>query len=168
MTKINGIPTEFDLSKLHKCADLIYYDGPLLTHYATETGDHYLMYWVDADEECNRWLLARIELESLNGYLNKQYTLYQLLQGSIDSIIWVLDVDGNMQCRECLVTTANNLPTDYMPEKDALYEFETNSDYLNSMIDKYELEVPSKERSFFNTFISRMGLTINSRKIAVL
>lgn len=168
MTIITGINTEFNINKLHKCADLIYYDGPLLTHYSTESGDNYLMYWVDADDECNRWLLARIELESLNAYLNKQCTLYQLLQGSLDAIIWVLDIDRNMQCRECKVTTANSLPADYMPEEDVLYEFEAKSDYINPMIDKYELEVPSKERNIFNTFIQRMGWTANFRKVAVL
>lgn len=62
-----------------------------------------------------------------------------------------------MQCRECKVTTANSLPADYMPEEDVLYEFEAKSDYINPMIDKYEQEVPSKERNIFNTFIQRMG-----------
>lgn len=168
MTQPIGIQTDFDISKLHKCADLILYDGPLLTHYSTESGDHYLMYWVDADEKYNRWLLARIELGSLNDYLEKRCTLYQLLQSSVDSVIWIMDIDSNMQCHECLVTTPSSLPADYMPEKDALYEFETKSDYLNPMIDKYELEVPSRERNIFNTFIQRMGWTANFRKVAVL
>lgn len=168
MTTITGIKTYFDIGKLHKCADLIYFDGPLLTHYSTDSGDNYVMYWVDTDESCNRWLMARIDLESLQKYLNKECSLYALLQGSLDSILWVLDIDSNMNCVECWITTPNALPAVYMPEKDAIYEFETKSDYLDTINDTYELAVPSKERSIFNIFIHKMGWTANSRKIAML
>lgn len=47
-------------------------------------------------------------------------------------------------------------------------EFDTKSDYLDTLNDTYELAVPTKERSIFNIFIHKMGWTANSRKIAML
>lgn len=48
--EINGYPMEFNLQKLMKCSDLIYFDGPLLSHYIDDSGDNYLLYWLESDE----------------------------------------------------------------------------------------------------------------------
>ena len=53
MKTINGFSINFDFSKLIKVADLIYYDGPLLSHYVSNKGENYLFYWVDVDNEYN-------------------------------------------------------------------------------------------------------------------
>ena len=50
MKTIKGIcikKRNFD--KFKKVADLIYFDGPLLSHYVTNKGDNYLFYWIDQD-----------------------------------------------------------------------------------------------------------------------
>lgn len=47
MKTINGFSINFDFSKLIKVADLIYHDGPLLSHYVSNKGENYLFYWVD-------------------------------------------------------------------------------------------------------------------------
>ena len=58
MKTINGFSINFDFSKLIKVADLIYYDGPLLSHYVSNKGENYLFYWVDVDNEYNRWVVS--------------------------------------------------------------------------------------------------------------
>lgn len=52
MKTINGFSINFDFSKLIKVADLIYHDGPLLSHYVSNKGENYLFYWVDVDMYC--------------------------------------------------------------------------------------------------------------------
>lgn len=168
MNAISGIKASFDLKKLHKCADLIEFDGPLLTHYSTDNGDHYLMYWVDADEQCNRWLMARINLVTLQQYLKRECSLLYLLQSAEDTLLWVLDVEENAQCRQVWVTTLEALPADYLPASDALYDFDTSAAYISRLSDTYELSVPTTQRSKFNEFLHTMGLTPNFRRIAVL
>ena len=62
MKTINGFSINFDFSKLIKVADLIYYDGPLLSHYVSNKGENYLFYWVDVDNEYNRWVVIRTDI----------------------------------------------------------------------------------------------------------
>lgn len=61
MKTINGFSINFDFSKLIKVADLIYHDGPLLSHYVSNKGENYLFYWVDVDNEYNRSYLPDAE-----------------------------------------------------------------------------------------------------------
>ena len=42
MKTINGFSINFDFSKLIKVADLIYHDGPLLSHYVSNKGENWL------------------------------------------------------------------------------------------------------------------------------
>lgn len=45
MKQIKGINIKKrDFSNFKKVADLIYFDGPLLSHYVTDKGDNYLFY----------------------------------------------------------------------------------------------------------------------------
>ena len=69
MKTINGFSINFDFSKLIKVADLIYYDGPLLSHYVSNKGENYLFYWVDVDNEYNRWVVIRTDIFSIQQYL---------------------------------------------------------------------------------------------------
>lgn len=50
MIQLRGIESKFSTNDLRKVADLIYFDGPFLSHYVSKSGDNYLSYWVDCDE----------------------------------------------------------------------------------------------------------------------
>ena len=57
MKTINGLGLNFDFIKLIKVANLIYDDDPLT--YVSNKGENYLFYWVDVDNEYNRWVVIR-------------------------------------------------------------------------------------------------------------
>lgn len=169
MIEINGKHTHFDFKSLQKCGDLIYCDGPLLSHYMSEHGDHYLTYWVDADEISNRWIIIRTSLDEIRRYVDKQITLYQVIANPADNIMWVADVDDALQLHNTQIITPNELPAAYLPEQNALYEFETDDPMLVGETDTYELQVPKSDRNLFTQFIDRMGWSSALlRKVAVL
>ena len=45
-----GYNIDYDFSGFRKIADLIYFEGPFLSHYVSSKGDDYLFYWVDRDD----------------------------------------------------------------------------------------------------------------------
>jgi len=69
MKTISGFNIHFDFGKLTKVSDLIYFDGPLLSHYMSSKGENYLFYWVDVDETYNRWMVVRTDIITIQQYL---------------------------------------------------------------------------------------------------
>lgn len=50
MIQLQGIEGCLSIVELTKVSDLIYFDGPFLSHYVHKSGDNYLSYWVDCDD----------------------------------------------------------------------------------------------------------------------
>ena len=46
MIHLEGYSISFEFDNLIQMSDLIYYDGPLLSHFVSKAGDDYLFYWV--------------------------------------------------------------------------------------------------------------------------
>ncbi len=169
MIEIKGKNTQFDFKTLQKCGDLIYCDGPLLTHYISEHGDHYLAYWVDTDEHYNRWIVVRTCLDYLRQYVKKEIPLYQLIAHPADRIVWITDVDDKMELNNTQIVAPEEIPGDYLPSETAFYEFENNDPLLMGDTETFELQIPKRDRSLFAQFIERMGWsTASLRKVAVL
>ena len=80
MKTIKGFEIKYDFSNFQKIADLISFEGPLLSHYVRDKGDDYLFYWVDSDENDNRWLALRVSLSNLQKYIGKELSLRQLIK----------------------------------------------------------------------------------------
>ena len=77
-------------------ADLVYLDGPFLSHYVSGKGDDYLFYWVDRDDKDNRWLVLRVSLSSLQKYIGKELTLLELIENPNDGYLYSVDVDNDL------------------------------------------------------------------------
>lgn len=94
MEKIKGIKLlEFPLRNLRKITDLIYFDGPLLSHFKDENNDSYFFYWCDVDENYNRWLVFRVG--NVDNYLTGKISLRELIQTATD--IYSVDIDNDLQ-----------------------------------------------------------------------
>ena len=75
MKEIKGFDIRYDFTNFKKIADLIYFEGPLLSHFVSAKGDDYLFYWVDSDDKDNRWLVLRVNIASLQKYITREATL---------------------------------------------------------------------------------------------
>ena len=85
MKVTKGYNMNFDIKNLIKVSDLIFFDGPLLSHYISQRGENYLFYWVDVDDIANRWLIIRTDIFTIQEYLDKKITLYDVTSSRYSS-----------------------------------------------------------------------------------
>lgn len=173
MKQINGIETTFDFRKLRKCSDLIWFDGPLLSHYMTESGDHYLYCWLDADNDYNRWMLVRTNVTAIKDYVERRITLRELLSIPEDGIVWIADVDDQLNFHNTAMIPLSALPEEYLPTEDSYYDSECDDEFLTADTQTYSLSIPAKDKPLFSSLMERMGWAIphlshTTRRIAVL
>ena len=103
-------------------ADLIYFDGALLSYYRDSGRGHYLYYWCDADESHNRWLVIPVQEYTLRSFLARQITLLQMLLSAERTDAYLLDIDGNGNSVHILRVKLADLPGDYLPAEETWYD----------------------------------------------
>lgn len=138
MKTMNGFSLNFDFSKFIKVADLIYYDGPLLSHYMSDKGENYLFYWVDVDNDYNRWIIIRTDIFSIQQYLEKRITLHSIITRPNDGFVYAVDIDDKLQYHNTKVVPITDLPEEYTPMENSYYNFEVKDDFdLAAISQKY-------------------------------
>ena len=167
MVKIEGYSIDYDFSRFKKIADLIYFEGPLLSHYVSSKGDDYLFYWVDRDDGDNRWLVLRVSIANLQKYIGKEITLKELVEAPNDGYLYSVDVDNDTNYHNVKLVQPSALPEDYLPEAGSFYEFEPiPADNVEELM-TYELTIPYKEYSRFEDFLHKIGFPVSALKKVV-
>lgn len=167
MKDVQGFDIEYDFSGFKKIADLIYFDGPFLSHYVSDKGDDYLFYWVDRDEQDNRWLVLRINIASLQKYIGKEISLHDLIAHPNDGYLYIVDIDNDIHYHNIKLVQPSALPEEYLPDTNSLYEFEPiPSEDANELM-TYEVTIPYKEYSRFDEFLQRIGFPVSALKKVV-
>lgn len=164
MKAIKGFDIQFDFSTFQKISDLIYFEGPLLSHYVSGKGDDYLFYWVDNDEQNNRWLALRVSLTDLQKYTGKQLTLRNLIENPNDGYIYCFDIDNDLHYHNIHLVQPADLPDDYLPAPDSYYEFEPIPTLNAEEMMTYELTIPYKQQRRFEELLSKIGFPVSSLK----
>lgn len=167
MKTIKGYDIQFDFSKFKRIADMIYFEGPLLSHYVSSKGDDYLFYWVDKDDNNNRWLVLRVSLPNLQKYMVKEISLRELIESPNDGYLYCVDVDDNINYHNVKLVQPANLPEEYLPSKDSYYEFEPIPSEDAEELMTYEVTIPYNERSRFESFLLKIGFPVSSLKKVV-
>ena len=167
MKTLKGFDIQFDFKNFKKIADLIYFEGPLLSHYVSSKGDDYLFYWVDKDDSDNRWLVLRVSLASLQKYMAKDLSLRELIDNPNDGYLYSVDVDNDINYHNVKLVQPIDLPEEYLPADDSYYEFEPIPAEDAEELMTYELTIPYKERSRFETFLMKIGFPVSSLKKVV-
>ena len=167
MRKIEGYNIDYDFSSFRKIADLIYFEGPLLSHYVSSKGDDYLFYWVDRDESDNRWMVLRVSLASLQKYMAGDVSLLELIGSPNDGYLYLVDVDNNINYHNVKLVQPADLPEDYLPAADSFYAFEPIPAEDADELMTYELTIPYKERSRFEDFLQKIGFPVSALKKVV-
>ncbi|MGM9697393.1 MAG: DUF6575 domain-containing protein [Prevotella sp.] len=122
MNIIEGINAKLNFSDLVKMSDLIFFDGPLLSHYVHKSGTNYLSYWVDCDDENERWLVFNVGLTYLQRYVNGEISLLNLLKGIDNGLINVVDVNTDGDIINNKLVEISDLPESYFPDEDSLFD----------------------------------------------
>ena len=162
MKTINGFNIKYDFSKLTKVSDLIYYDGPLLSHYISEKGENYLFHWADADDNYNRWIIIRTDIISIQHYLEKKINLRTIILEANDGFVYSVDIDDALNYSNIKAVPIDALPDDYIPTEESFYTFEVENDIdLSSLSQKFssgilEIHISGKDVKYgsipFNKF----------------
>ncbi|MDR1918984.1 MAG: hypothetical protein LBQ65_04975 [Tannerellaceae bacterium] len=136
MKTINGFDISFDFSKLTKISDLIYFDGPLLSHYKSNKGENYLFYWVDADDKYNRWIVIRTDISSILLYLEKRISLHAIITQPNDDFVYIVDIDNGLNYHNIKLLPIASLPEDYTPTENSFYTFDVYADTVPCFVDE--------------------------------
>lgn len=123
MIKLRGIKGKLPTNDLTKVTDLIYFDGPFLSHYVSKSGDNYLSYWVDCDDNNQRWMVFRVGINSLQDYVNKEKTLFELIKGVDDGFVYLVDISDDGSQSEPLIIFLADIPDEYLPSTDSKFDF---------------------------------------------
>ena len=135
-------PNDFR-SGFEKIDDLVYYDGPLLSHYTTPDGDrHFLFKWLDYDALHQRWLVLEVTLEHLYDYLTNARTLHSILAQEYNRSVFVADADSAGDFEQVKLVDRTALPANYRPTVDSYYGLEPSEEYLAFFEEEAQREVP--------------------------
>lgn len=167
MKQLEGFDIQFDFSNFKKIADLAYFDGPFLSHYVSGKGDDYLFYWVDKDEDDNRWLVFRVSLADLQKYIGKELTLSELMEHPNDGYLYSVDIDNDVHYHNVKLVQPSALPEEYKPDADSYYEFEPIPTLDANELMTYELTIPYKERRRLEELLLKIGFPVSALKKVV-
>lgn len=114
--------TTFPFGNLRLIADLLYFDGPLLSYFKDQADQGYLYYWCDVDEQHNRWLLLPVTKPALRQFLTQQLSLHSLLLTAPPAMMYLVDLDQALHPQGMLRVNVADLPPDYLPEPETYYD----------------------------------------------
>jgi len=126
---LNRLPVE----GLRKFADLIEYEGPILSHFKDVAGRDYLFYWVDDDAQVVRWIVWSVEMQTLVAYLNKEIGLYDMMRLAQAGRLFVVDMEHMEALRTVGYANLEDLPEAYLPLDNLIYAYEMPEAY-NALI----------------------------------
>ena len=112
-----------------RTGDLMYYDGPLLTHFVDENNIDYLYDWVDCDSIHNRWLIQQTPKESLLKYLSGQISNEEYMK--LTTKLYLLDIDKDVNKTGLYLVEYDELTDDYKYTNASTYNY-------NNVIEKDE------------------------------
>jgi hypothetical protein len=119
-TKVN----DFTLfNRLRKVRDLIVHEQAYLSHWRSDTGEHYLEMWCDKANDFERWLLFQVDDKSLQSYIEKRTTLKDIISHPRDGFLYVLDRQAKSAEPIVQIISPTLVPSVYIPAADSYYEF---------------------------------------------
>ncbi|KPY97712.1 hypothetical protein [Pseudomonas syringae] len=137
LPKLDGVSLDPKFFSKHIWnADLVYFEGPLLSLYRDEQGADLLYAWLDCTDKSNRWCVIPISRKMLRDYLETQITLRDVFIES--SWIAIFHTGSSAKRRNSATLTCwNKLPQEYHPDEDSFL----SPDIATEAADKFAEEV---------------------------
>ncbi len=150
MKQFHGLSVPLHIESFRKVSDLIYYEGPLLSHYVSPAGENYLFYWVDSDDEFNRWLVVRTDDNTIERYIAGQVSLRDIIAVPNDGFVYMVDIDNDIKYHNIIVLPPTDFPDDYLPDADSFYlnAKQSNSEVFHSTGKFYLLDIHAGRYAF--------------------
>lgn len=128
----------FPYEDLEKVADLLYYDGPILTHFTSNDSNEFLYYWVDSGSVANRWMVINITDIELRRFIEGDTPFVKIIQNNLLSGIYLLDIDDDLSTIESyfILKSQFSLVEEYLPEPSYYFTAEVPEVYTEKVLDK--------------------------------
>jgi hypothetical protein len=126
MKKLEGLKIKSSpLDRLMWNGDLIYFEGPLLSHYhGSHFDEHWLYLWVDKEKSVDRWLLFQVSSVQLEQYLRQEISLLNLLENPYEEGLYCIDIHRDSSDNVITLITYEIIPEEYLPNANSYYKFE--------------------------------------------
>ncbi|SDL22429.1 hypothetical protein SAMN05661010_01120 [Modicisalibacter muralis] len=98
-------------------ADLINFEGPLLSLFKNDEDEDFLFVWLDCNNTKNRWCMVAVDRDQLKGYLGSVLPLRNIMADSSELIVFSVSRAGRRSA--FIRTDFSHLPEEYRPEKDS-------------------------------------------------
>ena len=141
-----------------KIADLISYQGPVLSHFRNAENEDFLYYWIDENEVSYRWLVFKIDIFLLKEYLSGGVTLRELISNEKIQYYLIADYTNskNNEFENVFVLERGRLNDEYLPDTESYYLFDVPAVYQSifntSELTQIEYLQLLKENAFFIKF----------------
>ena len=144
MKEILGIEIDNLGFSLIKLGDLLYHEGPLLSHFVdkNDTNRHFLYKWVECDDEFNRWLVFQVTKENFVNFFCEEKTLRELINSN--PYVFFIEIDDDLNEKKITVTQKNGIPKQYLPSVDAYFNEEQFERYAIELRNEFVLN-PNRE-----------------------
>jgi len=125
-----------ELPKYTWNADLVAFDGPLLSLFKQNDGKDVLFSWLDCDSRRNRWCVIPVTRSELWSYLNGQISLRSLIL-ALPSI-YIFNTGAKASRRTFF--EIEKLPVQYLPEPDSFLTSEISTSAAKRLISEPAVE----------------------------
>lgn len=133
MPEIQGALVERDeWPRFTWTADLVDFEGPLVSLYRTDSDDDALWVWVDRTLRTSRWCIVPIGRTALDLYLRKKFSLREVF----DAADWVIlaNVSASGRRSKAQWVDLEDLPAEYLPDADSYLSEELATDAARSLV----------------------------------
>ena len=132
LTEINGTKIPAPIwSEQSPSVVLRYYDGPRLLLQRSLTGQLFLAWWRDSDNDTDRWLYLPLSEKRLRAVLSGKITTLEALRNPEDQFLYVVDIDvENDAPIRTIMTSAEMLPHDTLPRADTKLNIPIPEDFI--------------------------------------
>lgn len=136
----------YPFQKMVKVHDILYADGPILSHYQLGEKD-ILYYWIDYNDHSNRWLSWETSKKDLYNYLSGGISLFEYLMALETPYVFCTDINLKGEVTETTMLDSFAIPEDYLPNENSYYSLGLPSFY-ESYLMTYSYLNKLKERSY--------------------
>ncbi len=145
-----------------KMGDFLYYEEPLLSHFIDKDNpnDHYFFRWVDCDDDCHHWFIFKSLEKDIVAFLNRDITLCQMI--TKNTTIFLVDLDDELNKKQILIATINELPDSYLPSKTSFFNEEHYHAYTLEL--KHQFEKKISEQSLVAELLKNFNVLNEQQK----
>ena len=141
---------------MNKLGDLLFHEGPLISHVVNQKNEDFIMTWCGADNEYNRWMLYKSTFLLLHQFFQGILTLRDLILNNPDGFVYFVDIDDNIDWKKACKINVQHIDPGFLPGKYSTYE--------ESGFEPYALQL----KTYLDYHFNRQGKLYEIKEAATL